>query len=90
MTQNVVREQQSEALYTEAPVWIRTILNNASVYADFITDMNRGMNRINNQIADFLSAGDDARARIMVGKKEMLVELLHIVEAYRKEESNAG
>jgi len=91
MKQNIVRESASPVVYTDAPLWMRTILNNAAAYGDFYTDLTRSINRVDTQVADFLSAGDDNKARIMLGKREMLVELRHIVEAYRREEvENAG
>jgi len=86
MTQGIVREQQSATAYTDAPLWIRTILNNAAAYGDFILDMTRGIKRIDSLIADNLSAGEDDKARILLGKREMLIEQRHIVEAYRKEQ----
>jgi len=91
MPQNIVRETTSPVVYTDAPLWMRTILNNAAAYGDFYTDLTRSINRVDSQVADFLSAGDDNKAKIMLGKREMLVELRHIVEAYRREEvENAG
>ena len=88
MTQGIVREQQSAITYTDAPLWIRTILNNAAAYGDFMLDMTRGIKRIDSLIADHLATGDNDKARIMLGKREMLIEQRHIVEAYRKEEAN--
>ena len=88
--QGIVREQQAPEVNVDAPIWIRTILNNSAAYADFITDNLRGVQRVDAQIADFLSQGEDAKAKIMLGKREMLIEQRHIVEAYRKEEGNAG
>ena len=91
MPQNIVRETASPVVYTDAPLWMRTILNNAAAYGDFYTDLTRSINRVDSQVADFLSAGDDNKAKIMLGKREMLVELRHIIEAYRREEvENAG
>lgn len=86
MTEGIVREQHSNVVYTEAPLWMRTILNNTAAYADFVTDNIRGVQRVDSQIADFLSQGEDAKAKIMLGKREMLIEQRHIVEAYRREE----
>lgn len=92
MGQGIVREQQSADVFTEAPLWMRTILNNAAAYGDFYTDLTRSIQRCDSQVADLLSTGEDTKAKIMLGKREMLVELRHIVEAYRKEEGgkNAG
>jgi hypothetical protein len=86
MVEGVVREKQSEQLYTEAPMWMRTILNNAQAYADFIVDLVKSEQRVLTQAGDFLSEGNQEKALVMTGKREMLLELRHIVEAYRKEE----
>ena len=86
MAKGIVRETASPVTYTDAPLWIRTILNNAAAYGDFILDMTRGIKRIDSLIADNLSAGEDDKARILLGKREMLIEQRHIVEAYRKEQ----
>jgi len=86
MPQGIVREAAPSTVYTEAPLWMQTVLNNTATYADFLTDLVRSTQRVDAQIADFLSQGDNDKAKIMLGKREMLIELRHIVEAYRKEE----
>ena len=86
MATGIVRETASPVVYTDAPLWMRTVLNNAAAYGDFMLDMTRGIKRIDSLIADHLSTGDDDKARIMLGKREMLIEMRHIVEAYRKEQ----
>ena len=91
MTQNIVREQKSEILFTEAPLWMQTILNNSAAYGDFLFDLTKREKSCDSQVADFLARGEDTKAKIMLGKREVLVEMRHIVEAYRKEEvENAG
>jgi hypothetical protein len=88
MAQNVVRETDPTQVYIEAPLWMQTILNNGAAYADFILDLTKSMKRVDNMISDFVKTNELDKARIMVGKREMLTELRHIVEAYRKEGGN--
>jgi len=87
--QGVVREQQPTAIYTEAPLWMRIVLNNTAAYADFVVDLKKSRDRVLAQANDFIKEGEVDKAKMMIGKHEMLTELFHIVEAYRKEEANA-
>ena len=86
MAKGIVRETASPVVYTDAPLWMRTVLNNAAAYGDFMLDLTKGIKTVDSQIADFLASGDENKAKIMLGKREMLIEMRHIVEAYRKEQ----
>ncbi|NIQ87674.1 MAG: hypothetical protein GWN93_00665 [Deltaproteobacteria bacterium] len=65
-------------------------MNNYQAYNDFYLDLSNGIQRCEAQIADFLSGGKSEEAKVMLGKREALLEMRYMLEAYRKEEENAG
>ena len=73
----------------DAPIWMRTIMNNAAAYGDFILYCAKGVQRCEAQIADFLAADKMDEAKFMLAKRESLLEMRFILEAYRKEGMNA-
>ena len=90
MTQGIVRETETPALYTDAPLWMRTVMNHAQSYGDFFLDLTKGIQRCEAQVTDFLSGGKVDEAKIMLGKREALLEMRFLLEAYRREETDAG
>lgn len=83
--EGIVRKPVSVAgASADAPLWINYILANAAAYGDFVSDMVRGMQRCNELIADFLEKDNLAAANRMLGKREALKEMRHMVDAYRK------
>ena len=91
MAQGIVREQETSELYTEAPLWMCHVMNNAQAYGDFYRDLTMGIQRCEAQISDFLAADKQGEAKIMLGKREALLEMRYLLEAYRREEKhNAG
>jgi hypothetical protein len=82
----VIRQPGPTTGYKDAPLWIRTILNSAAAYGDFVTDIYKSINRCNDQIVEFLDANEPHKAQRMLGKREALEEMRFIVDAYRKEE----
>ncbi len=90
MTQGIVRETETPALYKDAPLWMRTVMNHAQSYGDFYLDLTKGIQRCESQVADFLSGGKADEAKIMLGKREALLEMRFLLEAYRREETDAG
>lgn len=90
MTQGIVRETEPTALYKDAPLWMRTVMNNAQSYGDFYTDLTRGIQRCESQISDFLAKDQQGEAKIMLGKREALMEMRFMLDAYRREEDTNG
>ena len=91
MTQGIVRETETPDLYTDAPFWMRHVMNNAQAFGDFYLDLTKGVQRCESQVADFLSGGKADEAKIMLGKREALLEMRFMLDAYRREETaNAG
>jgi len=90
MTQGVIKEDRTPRIYTEAPFWMTHVMNNTKAYGDFYLDLSNSIQRCESQIADFLSGDKSEEAKIMLGKREALLELRFILEAYAKEERNAG
>lgn len=89
MKEGVVRENQTPQIYTDAPAWMLHVMNNTQAYVDFYKDLSHGIQRCEAQIADFLSGGKSEEAKVMLGKREALLEMRYMLEAYRKEEENA-
>ncbi len=90
MTQGIVREDATPKIYSDAPAWMLHVMNNYQAYNDFYLDLSNGIQRCEAQIADFLSGGKSEEAKVMLGKREALLEMRYMLEAYRKEEENAG
>jgi len=90
--QGVVREKQTPNIYTDAPSWMLHIMNNYTAYGDFYLDLTAGIQRCESQMADFVTAGKEKESLIMVGKREALLELRYLLEAYKRQEDeeNAG
>ena len=84
--QGQVREPGPSQRYEEAPLWMRTVMNNAQAFSDFYLDMAKSVQRCEQMIAEFLDKGEPDKAQKMLGKREALLEMRHILEAYRKEE----
>lgn len=74
----------------DAPIWMRTIMNNAAAYGDFILYCAQSVQRSEAQIADFLAADKMDEAKFMLAKREVVLEMRHILESYRKEGMNVG
>jgi hypothetical protein len=65
-------------------------MSNAQAYGDFMVFCAQGVNRCEQQIADFVAQNKLGEAQIMTGKREATLEMRHLLEAYRKEgEGNA-
>jgi hypothetical protein len=61
-------------------------MNNYTAYGDFYLDLTAGIQRCESQMADFVTAGKEKESLIMVGKREALLELRHLLEAYKRQE----
>lgn len=90
MTQGIVRETEPTGLYKDAPLWMRTVMNNAQAYGDFYLDLTVGIQRCESQISDFLAKDQQGEAKIMLGKREALMEMRFMLDAYRREEDTNG
>jgi len=90
MTQGIVRETEETALYKDAPFWMRHVMNNAQAYGDFYLDLTKGIQRCEAMLADFLAKSQDGEAKITLGKREALLEMRFLLEAYRREEKTDG
>ena len=90
MTQGIVREIETPDLYKDAPIWMRHVMNNAQAYGDFYTDLTKGIQRCESQISDFLVKDLQGEAKIMLGKREALMEMRFMLDAYRREEAVDG
>ncbi len=88
MTEGIVREVETPAVYSEAPPWMLHVMNNAQAYGNFYLDLTQGIQRCETQIADFVSQGRVDETKIMLGKREALIEMRYMLEAYRREERN--
>ena len=86
MTEGIVRQTETPDIYTEAPPWMLHIMNNATAYGNFYLDLTKGIQRCETQVTDFLSAGKADEAKVMLGKREALMEMRFLLEAYRTEE----
>ena len=86
MAQGIVRETKTPDIYTEAPPWMLHVMNNAAAYGTFYLDLTQGIHRCETQVTDFLSAGKADEAKVMLGKREALMEMRFLLEAYRTEE----
>lgn len=91
MQPGVIRESEAPTkVYENMPLWMQTICNNTPAYVNFYTDLTRSIVRCEQQIAELFARGDDRQAAIMLGKRDTLKEMRHILEAYKKEEENNG
>lgn len=89
MTQGIIREDATPTIYTEAPIWMLHVMNNAQAFGDFYLDLTKGIQRCEAQISDFLQDDKQGEAKIMLGKREALIEMRFMLEAYRRE-NDAG
>ncbi len=69
----------------DAPFWMRLIMSNAQAYADFMIFCAKGVSQCEQQIADFVAQNKMGEAQLMTGKRESILEMRHLLEAYRKE-----
>ncbi len=69
----------------DAPFWMRLVMANAQAYGDFILYCTKALQNCEAQIADFVADGKIDETKVLVGKREAVLELRHIFEAYRKE-----
>ena len=90
MTQGIIRETKTPEIYKDAPVWMLHVMNNAQAYGDFYLDLTKGIQRCEAQVSDFLAGGKLDEAKVMLGKREALIEMRFMLDAYRREETNAG
>lgn len=87
MQPGTVRESEAPTkVYEKMPLWMQVVCNHAPAYADFWNDLTQSIVRIEGQIADLFGKGEERQAAIMLGKRDALKEMRHILEAYKKEE----
>ena len=88
MTQpGIVRESDAPSkIYEHMPIWMQVVCNHAAAYVDFWNDLTTSIVKIEGQVADLFAKGEDRQAAIMLGKRDALKEMRHILEAYKKEE----
>jgi hypothetical protein len=72
----------------DTPAWIAYIINNIAIYEDFCTFMKEGISNCEMKAADAYLENNERQVSLIVGERQALKELLHMVRMYEQEEAH--